>query len=716
MPEKIKPNSEVPEQNILDLRQIMAERQSAAEVKAQRGWRLKRAPGRAVKPVQPRRSDIVWPSVKRESLKFGLAILAVLIPTGLIFGSWRVSQAVRAATATTTAGFSQVHHGLTDLSAFRVPDARQDFHRAELSFARANSQVSALAGGHPALLRHLPLIGKKYRTAEQVVSLGQHVAAAGRTLSTILPLDQAPIPPVTISSKGLIEGSIGVLKPLAADPTALRLAVNELIDAVNESNQIDARQLPAAQAEALATWQRFSSVLLGSPNHLKDLTEVLWSLLAPTESKEYIVIFENNDELRATGGFTGTFLLVKFDRGSFTILDAPGSGPYDLTSQTPHTSLPPQPILSIAPYWTFHDANWFLDVPTSASFTLDFYEQARGFRPDGIIYLTPGVMEDFLKITGPLRPDGYGVDITADNFVRATEQQVEFGFDKALNNPKQFLIDLVPVLLKKMSSFSAVDGLRAMTSFLQRANQADALFYSQDLPTETAITHLGWDGAIQKPSGDYLAVVDSNLGGGKTDRVMTETVTATITPRHDRWLHTIAVTRSHQGKVGDPLTGAVNRDFIRVYAPSEAEFIDVSGATVPPLGMFLTPESGAQVSVKLDAAEGRVLLDQKQGVRLSHESGKNVFGAWSIIGPGQQQTVTFTYTTPIPPVTKPVDYTLFWQKQPGAPRRQWQVRFELPARAKLISTLPFQSKKAGPIVTLNADSAITRNFRIVYQP
>src|SRR5437762_2586346 len=80
-------------------------------------------------------------------------------------------------------------------------------------------------------------------------------------------------------------------------------------------------------------------VLVGSPDHLKNLVNVLWTLLAPDESKEYLVIFENNDELRATGGFAGTFLLVKFDRGTFTILDAPGSGPFDLTAQTPQSSL-----------------------------------------------------------------------------------------------------------------------------------------------------------------------------------------------------------------------------------------------------------------------------------------------------------------------------------------------------------------------------------------
>ncbi|HCX28112.1 MAG TPA: hypothetical protein DHI91_03160, partial [Candidatus Portnoybacteria bacterium] len=53
------------------------------------------------------------------------------------------------------------------------------------------------------------------------------------------------------------------------------------------------------------------------------------------------------------------------------------------------------------------DANWFADFPSSAKKIMSFYEKAGGSTADGVISLTPTIIERLLSMTGPIEMPAY---------------------------------------------------------------------------------------------------------------------------------------------------------------------------------------------------------------------------------------------------------------------------------------------------------------------
>lgn len=700
----------IPPNNVLDLRQLVAERQAA---KRRRRWT---PPERLSRPSRPPRSPrINWRVFWREGGKFIVAGLGVAVLVTALTQSIRITHAISRTTDLTKQAIGEMSTGVGLLGQTKLSESKAAFVAADRSLREAETTLRG-TGVPDRLLTAVPIYGRRYDEALKLLAIGRRLSQAGATLTDLLPAETVSQPAISIQSDGIIQGSVGVLSTLLEHRSQTETLLTTVIQALQHVADLRASDVPAQYRERFEIWQRIIRDLGGSDQHLESLASLVFNLLAPTSPREYLVIFQNNDELRGTGGFAGTFLLVKFEKGTFKILDAPGNGPYALTDQIPKTNLPPQPLLALNPYWAFQDTNWFPDVPTSAAFMIDFYNQARGFKPDGVIFITPQLVEDLLRVTGPLRPDKYQVDITADNFVRATEQQVQFGYDKAANNPKQFLIDLVPTLLQKLSTLPGPSALQALAVALRDADQGALQFYSRDRDMQTAITNVNWDGALTTTDGDYLAVIDSNIGGGKTDRVIEERVAANVTVTPTGLQHEVRVTRHHNGTANDPLTGATNTDYVRVYAPSIAQFVSISGATPSSDISFHEPAADTKLSDQLAAAEGQTLIDPQQGYRLTHENGKAVFGAWSRIDPGKEQTLIFRYTTPVPTGAKEKTWNLMWQHQAGAPSRVWTVSFDLGNAGKIVSAVSNGTTKLhGRQVTFTTNSMQSRSFAVIFR-
>jgi len=706
------PKSPRPDPNILDLRQLVAERRREAEHQ-QRSWPSKLTrPQRSSKQTlhHPARPERDWILFRREVLKFGVVIILVGLVSGVAIGVTKIVSAKSSIEQDTSVGVEALQQGLAAIGQSNPDEAQQQFTAAEVSFAAAEKKLSQTL---PRFSDRTPFVGGKIGTSRTLLTQATALSNIGQRLSVILPKDAQPQPAVKIESNGIIQGSIGVLTPLLEQRAEFVSIVEDLVKVINQLEDVNPNDLPESMQDRFVTWQRLLNGLVGTGDTLENLTDTLIALLAPEKAREYLVVFQNNDEIRPTGGFPGTYLLMKFEQGTFKILDAPGNGPFALSDEVAKKNLPPQPILSIVPFWTFHDANWYLDVPTSAKTMLDFYDQDRGFTPDGIIFMSPGVMEDLLRVTGPVRPDKYQVDITAENFVAATEQQVQYKYDKALNNPKQFLIDLVPIMLTKLSQLSGPDALRAIALTLKRANQGDLLMYSGQESMQKTITNLGWDGSLLPVKGDYLAVVDTNLGGGKTDRKLDEHVKTEVAIENGLLRHTVTITRTNRNEPGNELSGVANRSFVRVYAPPDAQFGTVTGATVPDDKFFTTPPVSAKLSADLVKNEGQTLYDQLNGIRITNESGRKVFGAWSVVDPGKSQTLVFTYATPAP---TNYSWHLDWQHQPGATLRTWEVVFTAGQGQKITSVEPSGVLSQGnQRATFSTDSTINRSFTVTYK-
>ena len=148
-----------------------------------------------------------------------------------------------------------------------------------------------------------------------------------------------------------------------------------------------------------------------------DVSQRLPSILGWDEPRRYLVLTQNPAEIRPTGGYTGSYGIVAFDRGRVTertfrdvfLLDMPWTYPF--VAPPPELAAyllgPDQP-------WQLADANWSPDFPTSAQDAVRLYRNEGGEDPiDGVIGITTHTIDELLEVTGPVDVPEYGATVAA---------------------------------------------------------------------------------------------------------------------------------------------------------------------------------------------------------------------------------------------------------------------------------------------------------------
>ncbi len=386
--------------------------------------------------------------------------------------------------------------------------------------------------------------------------------------------------------------------------------------------------------------------------------------------RQYLLLFQNTDEKRATGGFLGSYGVLTLSDGR--IRDLTIHNIFDIDGQLPLYIAPPRPLQSVTARWETHDANWFFDFPSSAKKTLWFYEKTGEPTPDGIIAITPRFFTDLLRLTGAIPFGEYGMTITAENFIPLIQAEVESDAARKTGKPKQILADFAPVFMERLSSFSG-EAAAALAVLTRSLAEKDIQLYFNNPDAQRIVLEKGWGGAILDTPGDYLAIVHSNVNGYKTDRVIDEEVTLESELAADgSAVNTLTITKTHRGgNTPYEFLNKPNKDYLRVYVPHGSQLLDVEGNTPHQFAPLTArhPEIDFEADGEIAAIEHTM---QRAGeADIMSESGKTVFGAWFIVSPGDSRTITFRYRTSR--WREEDAYRLYIQKQAGSTPRSFVV-------------------------------------------
>jgi hypothetical protein len=413
-----------------------------------------------------------------------------------------------------------------------------------------------------------------------------------------------------------------------------------------------------------------------------DYSTALLDILGQDNPCQYLLLFQNNSEIRATGGFIGTYGLLTLFQGEIKELFVDGI--FNADGQLREKIIPPRPIQKISTAWSMHDANWFADFPTSAEKVAWFYEKTGGPTVDRVISLTPTVIERLLKITGPLDMPAYELTLTAENFVELIQYKVEVDYDKELNRPKKILADFAPVFIESLSQLSSSKRKEAVEVIFDCLKEKHILIYFKDSSLERLVAQEGWSGQILSTDKDYLSVVSSNINGYKTDRVVQETINHQTEIQPDgSIINTLTITRQHQGgQLEYDWWNRVNANYLRVYLPLGSQLLSAQGQTIeiyqPPLDY---QKHDFKTDPLVSAIESKMVIDSKTGTHIFEENGKTVFANWVYVSPGQTNTLIYKYKLPFKiDLTKSTDsYSLLVQKQAGSLGSQFSHQLKFPA-------------------------------------
>lgn len=413
-------------------------------------------------------------------------------------------------------------------------------------------------------------------------------------------------------------------------------------------NEVDESVLPADVADKFKTIKTIINSTNFSADEFSRISDVFLGILGAVEPKKYLLIFQNNSEIRPTGGFIGSFAEIYVKNGRIEKTFFPGGGSYDLDGGLLTKVAPPEPLRLISSRWYFRDANWFPDFKVTAEKIAWFYEKSGGSTVDGVIAINAPFAEKLLNLYGPVNMEKYDKVLDSGNFISEVQKSVELEYNKEENKPKQILADLMPIMAEKIFSSGNVDDILKLGQiFGESLESKDILFYFRDEKMQNTVSNFGWSGEIKEQLGDYLAIFNTNVAGQKTDKVIDEIVThETKIDSAGNIVDTVRVTRIHSGNKGEIFSGARNVNYVRVYVPKGSTLLFAEGFNAPDPKLFGTVEEGAELDADLARNERIIFVDPQSGTRITEEFGKTSFGNWTMVDPGKSVTYTLIYKLP----------------------------------------------------------------------
>jgi len=567
----------------------------------------------------------------RTGFSFAAIALAVVIPLGA-YGSLNMLAKTKDVV---------IKHGLLAVSHLQVAEAAaqaQNFSGAEAAFGlaeeefkNAKQELGILAGLLTAAGSIIP--STSVSTAGLMLVAGEEMAEGGRYIAAGLATLDSDAPPADR------------LRGLNAQ---VDRALPHLHRASNAITMMSADALPEEYRTTVDLAKAQLPDLLTSIEQASNIAGFLALMMGSEEPRRYLLIFQNNAELRPTGGFIGSFALLDVDRGEITNLEIPGGGSYDLQGQLTAKVASPKPLRLINPHWEFQDANWSPDFPTSAQRLAWFYEKSGGPTVDGVIAINATVMERLLAIVGPIEMEEYDVTLDSENFTDETQREVELDYDKEENKPKQFLADLAPEVLERAMNADRGNYIHLARTLEESLALREIQLWFQDAEMQNRAVEFGWAGQMKSAAGDYLQIVHTNIAGQKTDTVMTEKVSHEAKILSDgSTIITLKINRTHNGIKGELFSGVRNVDYLRVYVPLGSSLVEAEGFEIPDPKLFELPDADYEPDPFIAAQEERELLDHRSGTRTFVDNGKTVFANWVQTDPGETSQIKIIYQIPL---------------------------------------------------------------------
>ncbi|KKS26064.1 MAG: hypothetical protein UU87_C0004G0048 [Parcubacteria group bacterium GW2011_GWA2_42_11] len=556
--------------------------------------------------------------------------------------------------------------------------ARVNFETAYQEFLSADQELNKMGRSLIYLLEKLPG-GSVIGSGAALVEAGENLAKAGNAFSQIASLF------VTDNLKDLI-GQDSLTEKIAQASGQLKEARLALAGSEQSLGQVKLADLPVEMVEPVNDLKEKIPMIRQAAEQLEFWAGVFLDILGEKQAKKYLLIFQNNSEARPTGGFIGTYGVLDLDRGQVKNLFIDGI--FNLDGQLNEKIIPPQPIQKISSAWSTHDANWFADFPTSARKIMLFYEKAGGATADGVISITPTVIERLLELTGPIAMPEYGVTLDKDNFLEIIQYKVEFGYDKQLNQPKKILADFAPKFLARLWEIWPNHAKEVLLVILDSLTEKQALFYFSDQSLQAVFEEQGWAGKILATDKDYLNIINTNINGYKTDKMIEQTIEHEAEIMADgSIIDTVKIVRAHHGGASQyDYYNQVNADYLRVFVPLGSRLLSAEGQTrevvKPPLDyQTLNFKTDAEVA----AQENSIRVDEASGTQIFEESGKTVFGNWVYASPGESVEITYRYILPfsLNLAEENVSYSLMMQKQAGSIGSALESVLRFPAGLKI---------------------------------
>lgn len=411
---------------------------------------------------------------------------------------------------------------------------------------------------------------------------------------------------------------------------------------------------------------------------------------APT-AHHILVLFQNPSEMRPAGGFLGSYADVTIQGGNIGDIAVHDVADVDVAFK--ENIIPPKPLQVEVSRWRPADANWFFDFKDSASKTVSFFERSGLYAAsstsfDAVIAVSPKIMSDFLSLTGPVSLSTSSGKVktvfSSSTFLVQIQKMVQNGQATGATYPKAVLKDLVEAIFQKIAVLNEDQKQAIIATAMNWVNGKDIMLYSKIPALENFFRIYGAAGTVaelpQNFEGDYLAIVDANIVGQKSDLYIAQKVSLESQINADGTVNnSVIISRRHNGNQSPYWWyRAVNQDYLQLFVPKGSILSNESGGVKKNIvSPVVYEKNGYSTDPMVFAVESTQQNIFGYPVSSHEESGKKVFATWSRVAAGDTATISFDYSHRLS--LAPADGTVYqfiFEKQAGTARH---YKFEIMA-------------------------------------
>lgn len=529
--------------------------------------------------------------------------------------------------------------------------AKEELVRTKEAAVKLQKEIGSVS-----FVKYIPVAAWYYNDADHLVATGIHgINAAIITADSLIPYADV----LGLKGENSFSGGSAEERIRTATKSLDKIVPNidkiekEIVAAREEIDQVNPNHYPnfgpfKKIRNQISTARTLVDDGAVAVDQGKPLIKVLPELLGSDKAKKYLVLFQNDAELRPTGGFLTYYAIFRVEEGVIHIDSS--NDIYKLDDSISSHPKAPEIIADYLPKvneFYVRDSNLSPDFQESMKTFNEFYDKSNlKTEVDGIIAIDTDFLVNIIRILGEVEAGGQ--KFTAEIDPECNCPQVVYELEKNTTKPVGYVREnrkaivgelLYATMQKALQSSPKQYWGNLFQSAVKDAQEKHVLFSLDNKDAQKGIDALNWAGRIKPFEGDYLHVNDANFGGAKSNMYIDEamkidynisgngeiTKTVTIDYRNPEKYSDCNLER------GGLCLNAILRNFQRVYVPE---------------GSTLVSSKGSQVKVQT-----------------KKELGKTFFESFFTVNPQGKATITYTYKLPFKATGKTLPVLI--QKQPG---------------------------------------------------
>lgn len=589
---------------------------------------------------------------KNKRLKVVSAVIILFLLVGYLF-IWRPISKIKAQGNVLMGSAKELKDAFSKNDIDLVKSKLNDFSGKYKNFQSASKSVYWAA-----FIPHVADFKRGVEAGAYMVSAGTSAVVAIEPYADLIGFKKGETSFAERSAEDRLQTAVLTLDKLLSkiDPISADIkAAEELIEQINPDRYPKKLGKTVVRDNIINVKEQFkgmSSLFVDAKPLIKKLPDILGA----DEEQTYLVLFQNDKERRATGGFLTFYTVFKVKQGKLVIDRSDDI--YSLDENIAVHPAAPREILTYHKNVTrfyIRDSNYSPDFVESVKLFESLYEKSGSkVAYDGIIALDSKILVDMLTIFGDTEVGGLVFSAKTDQ--RCDCPQVIYQLFDIVDRPvgyikenrKGILGDLMYALFYRALGFSPSRywGTLAQTMY-KNMQEKHILLNFKDEEIQKSVEKLNFAGRINDYKGDYLHINNVNFAGAKSNLFVSEAIVSKSDEKSGKVEREVTVNYRNPYphsdcnlERGGLCLNATLRNWVRVYVPKGSKLVEFQGSS--------------------------------KKVQTYDDLGKTVFEGYLEVPTEGKATIVVKYT--LPDALKAKDYSLLFEKQAGVESQEIDVK------------------------------------------